>query len=390
MKNLLIIGINTRSLVNSGLKLNYNLFTTTYFKTSDFPPIKNCKTLLNEKKDQSCGSFEEQYSAKNILKESEEYLEIANYIILQSGVSPSDFKGKYSRYKEKILGNIAIEDIEDKFKFYNKIKNEFRTPETFSITDIDEAIEIINNYPKKRFILKPLTGSGGYDINLLDNDSLNKLKDNEKRWIIQEYITGINVSSSTLGTGKESKNLINSRLLTADDFGDKNNFLYIGNILPLTKEIHPNGDKLNNEMKEISERLIKKFKLKGSNGIDFIANKNGLYVIELNPRIQGTYECCENVLNINMLDAHINACKGHLMNISKINGYSYKKIIYANKTNKFKPLPLKNIYDLPHVGSITEKGEPLLTIIDKNENLDKLIENVELSAKKVVDLEKSN
>lgn len=390
MKNLLIIGINTRSLVNSALKLNYNVFTTTYFKTSDFPNAENCKAILNEKEDQSCGSFEELYSAENILKESEEYMEIADYIILQSGVSPSDFKGKYSRYKKKILGNVDIKNIEDKFRFFKEIKDEFNVPETFSITDVDEAIEITDNHPEKQFILKPLTGSGGYDVNLLDNDSLNKLKDSENRWLLQEYVQGINVSSSTLGTGKESKHLINSRLLTANDFGDENNFLYIGNILPLTDNALSNGDKLNSEMKEISERIVNKFKLKGSNGVDFIANENGLYVIELNPRIQGTYECCENVLNINMLYAHIQASKGHLIDTPQINGYGYKKIIYANETNKFKPLPLENIYDLPHAGSITEKGEPLLTIIDKNENLEKLVETVESTAKKVVDLEKSD
>ncbi len=390
MKNLLIIGINTRSLVNSALKLDYNVFTTTYFKTSDFPDIKNCKSLLNEKENQSCGSFEDLYSAENILKESAEYLELADYIVLQSGVSPSDFKGKYSKYKKKILGNTATENIEDKFRFYKKIRNEFKTPETFNINDVNEAIEIADSYPEKQFILKPLSGSGGYNINLLDNDSLNELKDIEKPCLLQEYIEGMNLSSSTLGTGEKSKHLINSRLLTARDFGDKNSFMYIGNILPLTKKLHPDGDSLNSEMKETSERLIKKFKLKGSNGIDFIASENGLYVIELNPRIQGTYECCENVLNVNMLYAHMEACNGNLIDIPPINGYSYKKIIYANETNKFKGLPLENIYDLPHIGSITEKGEPLLTIIDKNENLYKLIENIELLTKKVVDLEKSH
>lgn len=390
MENLLIIGINTRSLVKSALSLNYNVFTTTYFKTSDFPETENCKCILNEEADQSCGSFEELYSPEGILRESEEYLELADRIVLQSGISGSDFRGKYSKYRKRILGNSDVGSIEDKFRFYSKIKDKYLTPKTFSINDVDEAIEISNNYPNNQFILKPQSGSGGYNINLLNNDSLNQLNDIETSWILQEYISGVSVSSSTLGTGKDARHLTNSRLLTANDFGDRNNFLYIGNILPLTEEIIPNAHSLNLEMREISENLIRDFKLVGSNGIDFIANENGLYVIELNPRIQGTYECCENVLKINMLYAHIQACKGVLIDVPKISGYSYKKIIYANEANRFKPLPFKNIYDLPHEGSITEKGEPLLTIIDKNSNLEKLVEDVDLTSKKIVELEKSN
>ena len=44
---------------------------------------------------------------------------------------------------------------------------------------------------------------------------------------------------------------------------------------------------------------------------------------------------------------------------------------------------MDNIYDLPHIGSITEKDEPLLTIIDKNKDFEKLYKKVELTSEKV-------
>ena len=50
---------------------------------------------------------------------------------------------------------------------------------------------------------------------------------------------------------------------------------------------------------------------------------------------------------------------------------------------KYEKIYLDNIYDLPHIGSITEKSEPLLTIIDSDEDFKKLYEKVELSSKKV-------
>ena len=131
-------------------------------------------------------------------------------------------------------------------------------------------------------------------------------------------------------------------------------------------------------MADTSEKLIRKFELIGSNGVDFILNKNGLYVIEINPRIQGTFECVQQALGINMLEAHIKACQNEIIAIDKAEYYSYKKIIYSPKTVKYEKIDLNNLYDMPHLGSITQKDEPLLTIIDKDKDFDKLYEKVEL------------
>ena len=179
------------------------------------------------------------------------------------------------------MGNQDVKNIENKFRFYKEIKDEFLTPMTFCISDIDEALQINDNYPDVQFILKPLQGSGGYDINLLNNDENIKL--NGDKFIMQEYVTGINVSSSVLSSEDESKTIVNSRLLTMNDFGNENSFIYIGNILPLTdKSIMANVDdigKVNDEMRTTSENLIDKFGLVGSNGVDYILNDDGLYVI---------------------------------------------------------------------------------------------------------------
>ena len=174
---------------------------------------------------------------------------------------------------------------------------------------------------------------------------------------------------------------MNTRLLTVNDFEKNNDYRYVGNIMPLTREsLMAETDcinKINDEMTSTSQNLSKKFKLAGSNGVDFILNENGLYVIEINPRIQGTFECVEKTLGINMLDAHIKACQGELIEIPKARHYSYKKIIYSPARMKYEAINLDNIYDLPHIGSITEKDEPLLTIIDESDDFEKLYEKVE-------------
>lgn len=381
MENIFLIGINTRSMLKSALKLDYEVFSTSYFSTSDTPAIKNQKIILEEKDNESSGVFEDNFDGASILDISRDYIDEVDYIIPISGISPNDFTKKD---REKILGNKNTSNIENKFKFYKKIKDEFKVPETFLIKDVDEAIEISENKSDVKYIVKPLKGSGGYNINLLNDDSYIQLNDGEK-FILQEYVEGINLSSSVLGSDNYKKTIMNSRLLTEHDFKKNNSYIYIGNILPLTKESIlteiKDIDKINNEMIETSQNLAYTFDLIGSNGVDYILNENGLYVIEINPRIQGTFECIEKSLQINMLDAHIKSCLNENVDIPKAKYYAYKKIIYSPCRNKYSKIDLDNIYDLPHLGTITEKSEPLLTIIDKNSNFDKLYKKVENSAK---------
>ena len=171
-------------------------------------------------------------------------------------------------------------------------------------------------------------------------------------------------------------------------------FIYIGNILPLTNESImanvKNIDDINRNMIETSENLARKFNLMGSNGVDYILNEKGLYVIEINPRIQGTFECVEQSLQINMLDAHIKSSLNEEVEIPEAKYYSYKRIIYSPCRNRYSKINLDNIYDMPHIGSITEKSEPLLTVIDKNSDFKKLYSDVEKSSEIVNQISRKN
>ena len=389
MEKLLLIGIDTRSMLNSALKLDYTIFSTSYFSTSDTPTIKNQKIILKEESDVSCGSFEDTFDGKQLLEISADYIDEVDYIIPISGVSPSDFS-KHDR--KKILGTTDVKDIENKYRFYKKIRNKFQTPATFSISDMHEAFEIRESYPDTKFILKPVKGSGGYDINLLDNDM--NIEFNDGDFILQEYVNGINLSSSILASKDDAKAIMASRLLTMHDLEKNDSFIYVGNILPLTKESimsdAGNVDEIKSEMADTSQKLSKEFDLLGSNGVDYIYNEDGLHVIEINPRIQGTFECVEMSLGINMLDAHIKACFGQIIEVPKAKCYAYKKIIYSPTRMRYENIGLDNVYDLPHLGSITEKSQPLLTIIDKDINFEKLYEKVELTSKKVDELARRN
>ena len=92
MEKLLLIGINTRSMIESGLKLNYTIYSTSYFSTSDVPSIENQKIILDESINPDCGVFEDKFSSENILNVSKDYLDEVDYIIPISGISPNDFE----------------------------------------------------------------------------------------------------------------------------------------------------------------------------------------------------------------------------------------------------------------------------------------------------------
>ena len=403
MENLLIMGIDTRPMVSSALKLDYKTISISYFKDLDFPEPFTERHVFNPEQDSSYGSFEEAYSPQDLLNLLKEFdIDLIDKIVLTTGISADDFKDDFSKLKSRIRGNSSTSDVNDKFRFYEKTRNKFNVPLTFKVSDVGELKEILEQYDNNSFILKPLNGSGGLGFLKLNNDSYNQLNNTEnmmenislENYIIQEYIEGENVSSSVLSTKNEARNLINTRLITSNDLGN-DDFAYVGNIVPLDEKSFNalnskkySKDKiaeLNKEMKETSEDLIKEFNLIGSNGVDFKIDtqKEDLKIIEVNPRLQGTYQLCENSLGINMLEAHIKACEGELIEIPKPKQYSVKKIVYAPNDVVIGDLKIRNLYDIPHNGEIIEKDNPIATIICSNKDLKTAINDLKTSNHKL-------
>ena len=409
MENLLLMGIDTRPMVNSALKLDYRTFSISYFKTVDFQMPYAEKHVLDQESVISCGRFEDNYSPDKLLELSKDFLfddenEI-DKIVLTTGINAKNFNGKLKKFRKIVRGNKNSKCVENKFRFYRKLKNKFNVPLTFQPSDMHETYEILQQHQNNQFILKPLQGSGGLGIFLLNNESCNDNNDSNQilqnisyeNYILQEYIEGINVSSSVLSSHDDRKNLVNTRLITEHDLGN-NSFEYSGNILPLDENSlkmfndnrtniegkNFNIKELNEEMKNISEDLIRQFKLLGSNGVDYILGSDGeLEVIEINPRFQGTYELVENSLGINLLDAHIKACEGEIINIPDANQYSIKKIIYARKQVRIGNLNIPNVYDIPYEGVKIEKDQPLVTLISSNKNLETAIDEIKIAENEV-------
>ena len=100
MENLLLMGIDTRPMVNSALKLDYKTFSISYFKTVDFKVPYAEKHVLDQESVISCGRFEENYSPEKLLELSKDFLfqnhdgDEIDKIVLTTGINAQNFSTK--------------------------------------------------------------------------------------------------------------------------------------------------------------------------------------------------------------------------------------------------------------------------------------------------------
>ena len=178
MEKLLIVGVNTRPLAQSAYELGYEIYSASYFCTSDFNSYHHKKCILKQKPHYSCGYFQESYRPLELRELCSEWIDEIDYIIPYTGISPQNFPSS------KVIGNKNVENIENKYRLYKKIRKHFNLPETFLLSSLEEAWEINNQNPEKEYLIKPVYGSGGYGIFQLDslepNSSSNDIRNHGK------------------------------------------------------------------------------------------------------------------------------------------------------------------------------------------------------------------
>jgi predicted ATP-grasp superfamily ATP-dependent carboligase len=118
-------------------------------------------------------------------------------------------------------------------------------------------------------------------------------------------------------------------------------------------------------MHAISERLIPELGLVGTNGIDFVVNRDGPKVLEINPRFQGSVDAVELATGENVFRAHADAVNGKLRPF-RIRQYGYRAIMFASRplhVNADLSHPMRA--DIPPVGKSYKKGDAICTQLGK-------------------------
>lgn len=343
----LLIGIHTRPAVFSAKALDFFTLSVDYFGDVDLKEAADLsRSIRNQQPYKSSGRISEDYSGERLSDLAKDL--DADYTILTSSAN----------IKKRVVGNppelvIRLKDKEFQLKKVKRLG--INVPEFEVVKDKDDAVEAAENlgFP---CIFKPVRGAGGREVTLVKNvDDVPEIKE---KCIVQRYVEGTPISTSTLSTRNDSILLSTSEQILGSSLVGQVGFVYCGSITP------PNNleKKGFDELEDISVKVSKVFGVVGWNGIDFVAHKEPVF-IEINPRFQGTFDCIERSYNINLLDAHMKACEGELIEQPHPSKTTIRMTLFAKERCMVND-DLRGIaVDVPLKNSIVEKGEPVTTII---------------------------
>ncbi|MFW9964312.1 MAG: ATP-grasp domain-containing protein [Candidatus Sifarchaeia archaeon] len=248
---------------------------------------------------------------------------------------------------------------------------EIHTPKRLVVETPNEAIDSEEfAFP---YLVRPTHSGGGSGIRLARNphDVINAFGEPEddeyQPRVIQEYVPGIDISSSVLASGKQALTLsVQGQLIGMPTAGRNCDFAYCGNYYPsgLAKEIVY-------RISEISEVISSKLELYGSVGIDYVVDEsNQIWLMEVNPRIQGTLELIETASPLLVTSLHVLAFQGNLPEkIPEINP-GVKLIVYSRCDGTVPDLAkFPNIVDRTPKGVMVNMRDPICTVIEVGKSM---------------------
>lgn len=218
--------------------------------------------------------------------------------------------------------------------------------------------------PARRWLRKPRAGGGGRRIaEWQPGDRL------QRGNVVQRLVRGVPASAAFAADGRRGVLLGVTRQLVGDPSFGASGFRYCGSVLPLTDRPTPFAAAVR-DARQAGEALVRLYGLRGVFGIDFVLNRRGLHVIEVNPRYTASMELIERLQGLSIFDVHVQACRGSLPAFDPcralIAGTALGKAIVFARTQ----LTLgdtrswlgRDISDVPRPGTTVPEGAPICTV----------------------------
>lgn len=379
IQNLLIIGLDTAAIAKSAHRAGYTVYVADHYGDQDLrQACKHVVSIVQQKSGKTTGRLSETFTPRGLLQLAKKIGKTFSIdaILLASGLEDNQQTLAKLENLAPIIGNSPkiIQKIRTAQTFFQILKKlGVPHPKTTQVSSYKEARKAAKDigYP---VLMKPIGTLGGVGIikvetqAQLGRDIQQIIEKSNKGLLIQEYILGAHTSVSFISTRAETVTLtINKQLLGNRTLGQKEPFGYCGNITPFQISINPT---LQKRINYLTHKIASGFKLTGSNGIDTVITRAGVpYVIEVNPRFQGTIECIERVLGINLVKSHVDAClQSRLPSLKerKLKAHCVRLILYARQRSIAPDLDVfEEVRDVPYPQAIIEEGEPLCSIVVK-------------------------
>ncbi|MGY5859170.1 MAG: ATP-grasp domain-containing protein [Candidatus Thorarchaeota archaeon] len=240
----------------------------------------------------------------------------------------------------------------------------------FSINELVEGITG-REFP---YLIRPIHSGGGSGIRFMRNE--NDLKrfliakqeeETEPTFVVQKYIQGRDYSCSVLSSGTEAKAIsVQGQLIGSPVAGRNCDFAYCGNFFPSGLD-----STVEQKITKVSEHLSKTLGLKGSIGFDFVVDDTGkVWLLEINPRIQGTLEMLEIAGDISITEQHVRASSGELLAKHPTFNPAVKMIVYSRKAGTVPDLSkYQDVYDRSPKGTRVERRDPICTVVKSGGNI---------------------
>lgn len=384
MSKVLVIGFNSRPIAQSAVKAGFKVVCVDYWGDLD---LRELSLDLISILDQTPGdelkrkrkSLDQFISSIKLMKERHEDLEFA---LIGSGFD--DFPEFWKKVNElvPVMGNDhgAIERSRNWRSLFRLLENlGIPFPDTKIVKGeaglLKGASEL--GYP---LVLKPLRGSGGRGKILISKEEQIPIG-LKREYMIQKFIDGTDASASFVANGDKFSLLsINEQLIGTSWLNSPGRFTYCGNVVPLStyKELW-------GEICELLSSLVPRLMLKGSNGLDFVLKDGVPYVMEINPRFQGSLECIEEAFKVNLVDLHLSSLRGELKDIGPPTCFSCRGILFSQRDLKLKDLRGHNyVRDISVPGILMRRSTPICSIFASGKSRENVILTVRRRAEEVL------
>jgi predicted ATP-grasp superfamily ATP-dependent carboligase len=381
VEKVLAVGIDVAALSASAQTAGVTVFAVDYYGDQDLK--RACRrnlSILAQEAGKSCGWLQSSFKPAKLSQLAKKLCTTYEIdgVVLGSGLDDSSNILRGLNSVAPIIGNSpqTIERVRNKQQFFQELNRlDIPHPETVLVGNRDDARKAAKDigYP---VVVKPIVSLGGGEIRKAGSeDELSKLlrkthsssKRGEAQVLIQEWIAGVDGSVSFLSSTNETRVLtMNEQLLGAAEFGQTEPFGYCGNVVPAALSMLRNR-KLTKACEDYAEKLASRFSLVGSNGIDLVITDDAVpYVVEVNPRFQGTLECVERIIGVNLVMAHMKACLEQTLPTLQLHAQHScaRVILFAHQRSMVQNLSsVEGVRDVPLPQVIIEEGEPVCSII---------------------------